>query len=53
MYQVMKALRQVNFDGVIIPDHIPTMANDHRVGAAYSIGFMKALVARANEEVAG
>lgn len=53
MYQVMKALREVNFDGVLIPDHIPTMANDHRVGTAFSMGYMKALVARANEEVGG
>lgn len=52
MYQVMKTLREVNFDGVIIPDHIPLMANDPRVGTAYTIGYMKALVQRANEEVA-
>ncbi len=51
MYQVMKALREVNFDGVLIPDHIPLMANDHRVGTAFSMGYMKALLARANEEV--
>jgi mannonate dehydratase len=53
MYQVMKALRQVNFDGVLIPDHIPLMANDQRVATAYSMGYMKALVTRANEEVGG
>ncbi len=51
MYLVMKALREVNFNGVLIPDHIPLMANDHRVGTAFTIGYIKALVARANAEV--
>jgi mannonate dehydratase len=51
MYKVMKALREVNFDGVVIPDHIPEMIGGGRAGTAYSIAYMKALVARANEEV--
>lgn len=50
MYKVMRALRDVAFDGVAIADHIPLMANDHRVGTAYSIGYMKALLERANAE---
>lgn len=49
MYKVMKALREVNFDGVVIPDHIPSMTDDYRVGTAYTIGYMKALLQRANE----
>ncbi|RKU14756.1 D-mannonate dehydratase [Candidatus Poribacteria bacterium] len=52
MYQVAKALREVDFNGVLIPDHIPSMAEDHRVGTAYTIAYMNALVKRANEEVA-
>lgn len=52
MYRVMKALQQVNFDGVMIPDHIPGMANDRRVGTAYSIGYMKALMERVIAEAA-
>ena len=51
MSKVMKALREVNFNGVLIPDHIPLMANDHRVGTAFTIGYMKALLARAEAEV--
>jgi len=51
MYKVMKVLREVNFDGVVIADHIPTMGNDPRLGTAYTIGYMKALVQRANEEM--
>ena len=49
MYQVMKALREVNFDGIVIPDHVPgggyPAANN-----AYTIGYMKALRDRVNAE---
>ncbi|MBN1934282.1 MAG: mannonate dehydratase [Anaerolineae bacterium] len=51
LYKVVKALREVEFSGVLIPDHIPLMDDDRRVGSAYSIGYMKALVERANQEV--
>jgi mannonate dehydratase len=53
MYKVMKMLREVDFNGVMIPDHIPRMANDPRVGIAYTIAYMKAMLQRANEEVVG
>lgn len=52
MYKVMKALVDINFDGVVIPDHIPTMVDDPRLGTAYTIGYMKALIHRAQEEAA-
>ena len=51
MYQVMKVMREVDFKGVAIPDHIPQMTDDGRVGTAYTIAYMNALVERANEEV--
>lgn len=51
MYKVIRELRKVNFDGVLIPDHIPNLANDRRVATAYSIGYMRALVERANTEI--
>jgi mannonate dehydratase len=54
MYQVMKALRQVKFDGVAEPDHVPQLAGDtglHRAGTAYCLSYMRALLRRANEEV--
>jgi mannonate dehydratase len=52
MYKVMRALREVNFSGVMIPDHIPEMIGGGRAGTAYSIAYMKALRKRANEEFA-
>lgn len=50
MYKVLKVMREVNFDGVFIADHIPLMANDHRVATAYTIGYMKALKDRVEAE---
>ena len=52
MYKVMRALREVNYNGVLIPDHIPEMIGGSRAGTAYSIAYMKALLKRANEEFA-
>jgi mannonate dehydratase len=54
MYQVMKALRQVRFNGAVEPDHVPQLAGDsglRRAGTAYCIAYMRALLRRANEEV--
>ncbi|MBI3682865.1 MAG: mannonate dehydratase [Acidobacteria bacterium] len=49
MYQVMKALREVNFDGIVIPDHVPgggyPAANN-----TFTLGYMKALRDRVNAE---
>ncbi len=49
MFQILKALKEVNFDGVIIADHIPGMVYPH-TGAAFSIGYMKGLVERVYAE---
>jgi mannonate dehydratase len=54
MYQVMKSLRQVKFNGAAEPDHVPRLAGDSgilRAGTAYCISYMRALLRRANEEV--
>jgi len=45
MRQVMQALQQVGFEGVIIPDHVPHIGADPRVDNAYAIGYMQALLA--------
>jgi len=52
MYQVMKALHEVGFRGVAIPDHIPQMGGSPRAGTAYTIAYMKAYLERAIEESA-
>ena len=53
MYEVMKALRQVSFDGVVIPDHVPVTVGGRRLATAFTLGYMKALWERANAEVGG
>ena len=45
MRLVMRALREVGFNGVMIPNHIPVLANNPQVAAAYTIGTMQALLA--------
>lgn len=50
MYQVMKTLAEVRFDGIAIPDHVPLMAGDRKTGYAYTVGYMKSLLARARAE---
>jgi mannonate dehydratase len=52
MYKATIALEETGFYGVMIPDHIPTMADDGRISMAYSIAYMKAHVDRARAEVA-
>jgi mannonate dehydratase len=50
MYAVMRALHEVGFRGVAIPDHIPLMGDDPRLGTAFTIGYMKALRDRVRAE---
>ena len=54
LYEVMKALREVRFDGMMVPDHVPSLEGDEgirRAGTAYCIAYMRALLERANAEV--
>jgi mannonate dehydratase len=51
--EAMKALREVKFDGCIIPDHIPQMLCGHHLGVAYSIAYMRALVQAVNNNFGG
>jgi mannonate dehydratase len=48
----MKAMREVDFNGVLIADHIPRLGTDPRIGTAFSIGYMQALLQRVNAEAA-
>ncbi|MDB5030426.1 mannonate dehydratase [Mucilaginibacter sp.] len=60
MYKVMKALKKVNFDGVLIADNIPQMitqvggkANEaYDPSLAWTIGYTKCLRDRVEEEAA-
>jgi mannonate dehydratase len=53
MHLVMRALREVGFDGCVIPDHISQMLGGTRPGLAYSIAYMRALVQAVNNEAGG
>lgn len=52
MYKVMRALRKVNFEGVLVGDHFPQMVESAGplAGQIYTIGYIQALIERANEE---
>ncbi|HEY9075624.1 MAG TPA: mannonate dehydratase [Anaerolineaceae bacterium] len=53
MYQVMKVFVEAGYDGTMILDHSPHLAGDPaRVGTAYAIGYMRALLERAEAEMA-
>ena len=58
MYAVMKELRKVGFDGLLIPDHIPAIDGDgekshdmRRAGTSLSIGYIRGLMQAANSEL--
>jgi mannonate dehydratase len=50
MYKIMKALRDVNFDGIVILDHTPAMVGGNNAQTSYGFAYMKALLSRANAE---
>lgn len=51
MYEAMHALAEVGYDGTLIPDHIPQMGDDQRLGTAYTIAYMNSLKRRAEADV--
>ena len=53
MHDVMRALREVRFDGVIVSDHLPQMVGGHYAAEANAIGYMRALVQAVNNEHQG
>ena len=50
MYQIMKALNEVKFDGIVILDHTPEVVGGHYPEQAYGFAYMKALKNRAVAE---
>ncbi|MBN1873998.1 MAG: mannonate dehydratase [Anaerolineae bacterium] len=55
MYQVMKTFYDVGYANTITLDHTPQFAGDYAKGAgtAYAIGYMRALMQRAEAELEG
>jgi mannonate dehydratase len=53
MWKVMKTLVEVDFRGALIADHVPSMVGGRSVGWAYSMGYIRALLARAEAESRG
>jgi mannonate dehydratase len=53
MYQVMKTFFEVGYTGTMILDHTPKFAGDYAKGSgtAYAIGYMRALMERALDEL--
>ena len=50
MCKLMKTLYEVDFRGAVIADHVPAMVGGPRTGWAYSIGYIKALLAAVGAE---
>jgi mannonate dehydratase len=50
MYKIMKALRDVHFDGIVILDHSPRIVGGNYAQTAYGFAYMRALLNRANAE---
>jgi mannonate dehydratase len=50
MYKLMKTLYEVDFRGAVIADHVPGMVGGAKTGWAYSIGYIKALLAAVSAE---
>jgi mannonate dehydratase len=51
MYKIIRKLAEVGFDGVLSADHVPVTTGGARLGDAYTVGYIQALIERANEEV--
>ena len=47
MYRVVRVLAESGFEGIVIPDHVPSMMGDTRLSTAYTMGYLKALIAAA------
>jgi len=53
MHRVMRALREVDFDGGLMSDHVPQMVGGYYAAEAYHVGYIKALVQAVNNEFGG
>jgi hypothetical protein len=51
MYKIKRLLRRHDFEGVLIADHWPFPVGGSAAGQVYTIGYIQALIERANEEL--
>jgi len=54
MYRIMRALGEVSFNGMVVPDHVPHGQNTeggHSHEEAYCIGYIRALIQAVNTEL--
>jgi len=54
MYNIMKALAEVNFNGIVVPDHVPRIVDSEAcelAGEAYIFGYIKALIQAVDTEL--
>ena len=50
MWQAMRTLKEVGYEGTLVPDHTPGIVEDTRwghIGRAWAVGYIKALIAAA------
>ena len=56
MYKVMKALGEVRFNGMVVPDHVPRCDGSEagpKAGEAFIFGYIRALIQAVNAELGG
>jgi mannonate dehydratase len=56
MYRIMKALGEVGFNGMVVPDHVPECEESEggpKAGEAYIFGYLRALIRAVETEVGG
>ena len=55
MYKIMKALGEVDFNGIVVPDHVPHPVGSEagpKTGEAYIFGYIRALIQAVETETA-
>jgi mannonate dehydratase len=50
MYEVMRALREVGYDGMVWSDHLPQVVGGRYAAEGFSVGYLRALVQAVNTE---
>ena len=43
MIGTIRALKEIDYQGQIYPEHFPSIAGDHAAGLAWTLGYIRAL----------